>query len=406
MLALPSSTETDVAKVTIAKATIAKAEFADAAAPSVRGVYFDGITSARHIVTVTSTGSGIEISDAAGNPIAQWPYPRLAHLNAPAHVFRLGLRDSDRLQRLDIDDAAFAHRIDLACPDIDRTDAAANSERRSVVAWSLAAIASLLLVAFYGLPQIANQIARLLPHQVEQHLGRVGDLRFRTAYDDGPSERPFECGEGPGEIEGKQAFDALMARIAKAAGLTIPIHAVVVRRTEPNAFALAGGYIYVLQGLIDNAKDVDEVAAVIAHELGHVANRDGIRSVLQSGGLSLIFGMILGDFVGGAAVVIAAQMLLKAAYSRQQEAAADDFAVHALQELNANPRALATFLDRVARNAKPSSIFLGHPSVPERVARINAIPLKPERGAPLLSDVEWDALRRICSGYPKPPEGS
>jgi predicted Zn-dependent protease len=116
--------------------------------------------------------------------------------------------------------------------------------------------------------------------------------------------------------------------------------------------------------------------------------------------------MVLGDFVGGAAVVVAAQMPLKAVYSRQQEAAADDFAVRTLQELGVNPRALATFLDRVARTAKTSSIFLGHPSVPERVARINAIALKPERDVPLLSELEWDALRRICSGYPKPSEGS
>jgi Zn-dependent protease with chaperone function len=386
---------------------MAEAEIADNAAPFVRGIYFDGVTSARHIVTVTRTTSGIEIVDHAGDPIAQWPYPRLVHLNAPAHIFRLGLRDSDRLERLEIDnDADFAHGIDLACPDIDRTDATAKTERRAAVVWSLAAIVSLVLVAFYGLPQIANQIGRLLPHEFEQHLGRVGDLRFRTAFDQEPRGRPFECGDGPEEFEGKQAFEALMARIAKAAGLTIPIHAVVVRRPEPNAFALAGGYVYVLQGLIDNAKDVDEVAAVVAHELGHVANRDGIRSVLQSGGLSLIFGMVLGDFVGGAAVVVAAQMLLKAVYSRQQEAAADDFAVRTLQELGVNPRALATFLDRVARTAKTSSIFLGHPSVPERVARINAIALKPERDVPLLSELEWDALRRICSGYPKPSEGS
>ena len=120
---------------------------------------------------------------------------------------------------------------------------------------------------------------------------------------------------------------------------------------------------------------------------------------LQSAGLSLVFGMLLGDFVGGAAIVVAAQMLLKAAYSRQQEAAADDFAVRTLQELNANPRALATFLDRVARNAKPRSIFLGHPSVPERVARINAITLKQQRGEPLLSEADWDCvttnLRRL-----------
>ncbi len=403
---MPSNTDPDMAGAERAGAEIAETELADAATASVRGVYFDGVTSARHIVTVARTGSGIEICDAHGHAIARWPYSRLAHLNAPAHVFRLGLRDSDRLERLEIDDADFAHSIDLACPDIDRTGATAKSERRAAVAWSLAAIASLLLVSFYGMPQIASQIGRLLPQQIEQHLGRVGDLRFRTAFDDDPKGRPFECGNGPDEAEGQRAFDTLIARIAKGAGLDIPLLAVVVRRPEPNAFALAGGHIYVLQGLIDNAKDVDEVAAVIAHELGHVANRDGTRSVLESAGLSLVFGMLLGDFVGGAAIVVAAQMLLKAAYSRQQEAAADDFAVRTLQELNANPHALATFLDRVARNAKPRSIFLGHPSVPERVARINAITLKQQRGEPLLSEADWAALRRICAGYPKPQGGS
>ncbi len=376
------------------------------AATSVSAVYFDGITSARHVVTVAADDSGLEIRDVAGNPIAEWPYARLIHVNAPARTFRLGLHDSDRLERLEIHDSAFAHRIDIACPHIDRTGTTARVERRGAVAWSVAAIASLLLVTFYGLPQVASQVGRLLPHEVEQHLGRVGDIRFRTSFDERPRERPFECGDGPGEAEGKKAFGVLIGRIVTAAGLDIPIHAAVVRRAEPNAFALAGGHIYVLQGLIDDAKDVDEVAAVIAHELGHVANRDGIRSLVQSAGLSLIFGMVLGDFVGGAAVIVSAQMLLKAAYSRQQEAAADDFAVRILQELNANPRALATFLDRVARSPKPKSIFLGHPSVPERVARINAIAFKQERAVPLLNESEWTALRRICASYPQSPGGS
>jgi Zn-dependent protease with chaperone function len=373
---------------------------ADAATRSAPAVYFDGLTSARHLVIATCTPSGLDIRDPAGNTIAHWPYHRLTHLNAPAHIMRIGLRDSERLERLEIADDEFATAIDLACPDIDRTDARDRAERRGALLWSLGAIASLLLVALYGFPRIADQMARMLPPQIEQNLGRAGDLQFRTAFDAGPKGRPFECGGGPGEAGGEKAFDKLIARIAKAAGLDIPIRAAVVRRDEPNAFALAGGYIYVLRGLIENARDVDEVAAIIAHELGHVANRDGTRSILQSAGLSLIFGMLLGDFVGGAAVVVAAQSLFKAAYSRQQETAADDFAVRTLQELDANPRALATFLDRVARHTKPRSMFLGHPSVAERVERINRIALKQEHGKPLLDTTEWQALRTICSAHP------
>lgn len=374
---------------------------ADAAIRSAPAIYFDGVTSARHDVTVTCAPSGLELSNVCGDPIAVWPYDRLSHHNAPAHLFRLGLRDSDRLERLEIADRGLAEQIDATCPDIDRTDKTERAERRGAVGWSLAAVASLLLVAFYGLPQIADQLARLMPYQIEQSLGRAGDLRFRTAFDLGPTSRPFECGDGPNEAAGKAAFDKLIGRIADGAGLATPIQAAVVRRDEPNAFALAGGHVYVLKGLLDTAKDVDEVAAIIAHELGHVANRDGTRSILQSAGISLIFGMMLGDFVGGAAVVVAAQSLFKARYSRTQEAAADDFAVRTLQELNANPRALATFLDRVAGQPQQHglSILLGHPSVPERVARINAMAPAGKAGAPLLDAAEWQALKRICADH-------
>lgn len=363
--------------------------------------YFDGATAARHDVTVSCTASGLDIHDAGGHALARWPYDRLAHVNAPADIMRLGLRDSATLERLEFRDPGLVRAVDLACAGLVRgADARARAERRGALFWSLAAIASLVVVAFYGLPQISERLARLLPPQIERNLGRAGDIQFRTTFDQGPKSRPFECGGGPGEAAGKKAFDKLIARIAQAAGLDIPIRAVVVRREEPNAFALAGGYVYVLKGLIDNARDVDEVAAIIAHELGHIANRDGTRSIVQSAGLSLVFGMLLGDFVGGTAVVVAAQSLFKAAYSRRQESAADDFAVRTLQELGANPRALATFLDRVGRtNPRAQSIFLGHPSIAERVARINATPLPHRAGPPLLDAAEWRALRRICAGY-------
>jgi hypothetical protein len=75
--------------------------------------------------------------------------------------------------------------------------------------------------------------------------------------------------------------------------------------------------------------------------------------------------------------------------------------VRTLQELNANPRALATFLARVAGRPHPEgmSILLGHPSVPERVARINALAPAGDKRKPLLDDAEWQALKRICADH-------
>ena len=86
---------------------------------------------------------------------------------------------------------------------------------------------------------------------------------------------------------------------------------------------LPGGHVYVFEGLIDKAETPDELAGVIAHEIGHVAHRDGMRAVMQAAGLSFLFGMLLGDFIGGGAVVMAMRTVLQSSYSREIEAAAD-----------------------------------------------------------------------------------
>jgi Zn-dependent protease with chaperone function len=368
-------------------------------ARSVRSAYFDGVTSALHEVMVSCTQSGVQIRNPDDTLIAEWPYERLKHLNAPDHIFRIGLRKSDKLERLEIEDQDIAQAIDLACPDIDRTGTSARAERRRASIASLAAAAALLLVAFYGIPQIADRMAPVMPQGIENRLGNAADTQIRAIFDKGPKNRPFECGGAPVEARGKAAFDKLIARLEQGGNVRIPIRAVVVRRPEANAVTLPGGHVYVFEGLIDNARDVDEVAGVIAHELGHAMNRDGIRTLLQAAGLSLVFGSFLGDFVGGGAVVIAAETLLKSAYSRHKEAAADDYAVRTMQALKANPRALAVFLDRVAGSKSRGSIFLDHPPTPDRVARINAIAPPQSDGATLLDAAEWKALKRICAGY-------
>jgi Zn-dependent protease with chaperone function len=368
-------------------------------ARSVRSAYFDGVTSALHEVMVSCTQSGVQIRNPDDTLIAEWPYERLKHLNAPDHIFRIGLRKSDKLERLEIEDQDIAQAIDLACPDIDRTGTSARAERRRASIASLAAAAALLLVAFYGIPQIADRMAPVMPQGIENRLGNAADTQIRAIFDKGPKNRPFECGGAPVEAQGKAAFDKLMARLEQGGNVRIPIRAVVVRRPEANAVTLPGGHVYVFEGLIDNARDVDEVAGVIAHELGHAMNRDGIRTLLQAAGLSLVFGSFLGDFVGGGAVVLAAETLLKSAYSRHKEAAADDYAVRTMQALKANPRALAVFLDRVAGSKSRGSIFLDHPPTPDRVARINAIAPPQSDGATLLDAAEWKALKRICAGY-------
>jgi len=182
-----------------------------------------------------------------------------------------------------------------------------------------------------------------------------------------------------------------------AAGLPFPLKTTVVRKQEANAITLPGGHIYVYQGLVRAARTPDELAGVIAHEFGHVAHRDGTRKIVQDAGLALLFGMLLGDFIGGGAVVVAAKTLLRTSYSREVEAAADGYAVMLMRKIGGDQRALATILSRIAggTHAEPK-ILADHPETSDRIVAIEAMASSAPR-RPLLTQTEWAALKSICA---------
>ena len=91
-------------------------------------------------------------------------------------------------------------------------------------------------------------------------------------------------------------------------------------------------------------------------------------------GLSLLFGTLLGDFVGGGAVVIAAKSLIQSSYSREVEQAADTYGVRLMGRLGVDATALAAMLRRIDGDRRPGMrIWLDHPQVDERVRNINAL---------------------------------
>ena len=362
-------------------------------------IFFDGKTTARHDVTVELAPAELIIRDADGTVLAQWGYDDLETLSAPDSVLRVGKRGNPVLARLEVRDPELAAAIDEFSVPVDRSGRSERRMRRNIVIWTVVATASLLLVAVLGLPEIATRLAPLVPYSVERRLGEAIDAQTRAQLDDRRLGAAFECGSAETEQRGRAAFDKLMKQLEAAAAVRFPLRPAVIRRPEANAVALPGGRIYVFQGLIDKAERPDEVAGVIAHEIGHVANRDNTRSVLQGAGLSLLFGMLLGDFVGGGAVVIAATTILQTSYSRDVEAAADLYGVLLMTKIGGDPRALATILQRLDGGIHPGGIriLLDHPETQERVTKINAAAAPGPRRA-LLDDAEWSALKRICAG--------
>lgn len=361
------------------------------------GVYFDGKTSARREVAVEAAPDALRISDPDGTLLAEWPYPELVAQASPADVLRLARKREAVLARLDVRDAALAAKIDEYAHGIDRTGGLERRNRKKVIAWVFAATASLVFIAVVLLPAIVERLTPLIPLSVEHRMGTAVDAQVRAMLDTGKSGRPFECGLEVREKAGRAALDKLIGKLETAAELPIPIKAAVVRRKESNAIALPGGNVYVFEGLVDAARTPDELASVIAHEIGHVAHRDGTRSILQAAGLSFLFGMLLGDFTGGGVVVIAARKIVESSYSRDVESDADRYGVDLMSRIGGDGRALGTMLERIAGEIEPGmSILRDHPGTKARVAAINAI-APPRSGPPLLDAAEWTALKRICS---------
>jgi Zn-dependent protease with chaperone function len=361
--------------------------------------YFDGRISTRRAVQVLLTAATLQFEDADGRLLGDWPYAEIEALNAPRSVLRLGRRKNARLERLEIRDEALAAAIDARASRIDRSGGIERRQQVAVIGWSLLATMSLVLIAWVGVPAAAARLTPYVPAALERKLGDAIDVKVRAGLEGRQAGAALECGLGADKARARAALGAMRQKLEHAAALDVPLTLTVVHRPESNAFALPGGHVYVFEGLIDKSATADELAGVLAHEIGHVAHRDGTRAVLQQAGLSFLFGMLLGDFGGGGAVVITARTVLQSSYSREQETAADAYGVALMQKAGGNPRALGAILDKIGGATEPGmKILRDHPETAARIAALNRLAPADSAHPALLPAADWAALRAICKG--------
>ena len=154
----------------------------------------------------------------------------------------------------------------------------------------------------------------------------------------------------------------------------------VLNSPNINAFALPGGYLYVTRGLLALANDSAEVAAVLAHEMGHVAANHGIERQQREEAAELagrVVTEVLADDSTAARAALARGRLNLASFSRNQELQADAMGIKQTGDAGYDPYAAARFLKTMDgfssfRNAfqasNPDLDFLAsHPAAPQRV---------------------------------------
>ena len=143
-----------------------------------------------------------------------------------------------------------------------------------------------------------------------------------------------------------------------------------------NAFAVPGGYIYTTRQLVTLMNNEAELAAVLGHEVGHVAARHSQRrqraatkNSLLGGGLAILSGLLLGDSGLGQTVsrgLLQGSQLLTLKFSRKQELEADDLGIQYLNRAGYERRAMGTVLANLAaQNALDARLSGRNASVPE-----------------------------------------
>jgi Zn-dependent protease with chaperone function len=353
--------------------------------PSGTVVYFDGTTSRRRLVRLAFKDQ-LEIHERP-ETTARWPYDDIRRVDSPSHTLRVSCLTAPALARLEIRDAAVAAELTARCTRLDENIPGRHGVG-AIIGWSLAAAVSIVAVVLFGVPLAADRLAPLVPQSLERRLGDAAEGQVKVLFG----------GKSCNNKAGQAAFNKLVDAIREAAGMDISIKTAVLSTPIPNAFALPGAKVYLLNGLLAKAENPDEIAGVLAHELGHLRHRDATRNLIYNGGTSFLIGLLFGDITGSGALIFASRSLVTSSYSREAEYNADTFSIDVMHRLGRSPRPMGLLLYRVTGKEvdKSLSILSNHPLTEDRLKRMSEED-RPPSGPPLLTAEEWTSLKAICN---------
>ncbi len=152
----------------------------------------------------------------------------------------------------------------------------------------------------------------------------------------------------------------------------------VLDSEEINAFACPGGYIYIYAGLMKMMDNEAQLAAVLAHEVGHVVARHSVKRLQAVYGYSILMEVALGDKMGKTAqqMVDAAAGLILLGYGRDNEYEADNYGILYEKKAGYNPKGMIQLFNKFkTMEGKPPSTFekllSSHPPAKDRIGNGN-----------------------------------
>lgn len=168
---------------------------------------------------------------------------------------------------------------------------------------------------------------------------------------------------------------SLFKQLQQCAGLDYPVTLHWQEQAQANAFALPGGHIVLLSGLMDQLESENGLAFVLAHELAHFQNRDHLRA-MGRGVVMASFGALIGldnakviDFLSPIGQFEGAQ------YSQQRESQADEVALSIVNCHYQHVGGVTEFFHAMAKEGEQANVgFAGYlSSHPQSQVRINKL---------------------------------
>ncbi len=352
-------------------------------------LFFDGQTAADHHVTVEMQTGGLRF---AGDRVVEqfWPFGALAAIER--HAKGAPLRVASSVipgARLVIHDRDFAERLLAEAPQL--KGHADFKTIKSAAKWTAGIAAAVAIAGFVVVQYAPQHLAFLLPDTWRTQVG----LRTEASLTEGAKA----CNSAAG----MSALGVMTGRLAEAEPDLPPLTITVYDIPVMNAFAMPGERIVITRELIRRAARPEQVAGVLAHEIGHVLKRHPEAGMLRAAGLQLLISALTGG--SSSTIGSAAGLAAVLRYTREAETEADAIAVDLMTRSATDPLALKEFFEVLLKEegtpsggtwGKLESTLSTHPGTQERIDKIKPLP-DGVMAEPVLTDAQWQALRDICN---------
>ena len=178
--------------------------------------------------------------------------------------------------------------------------------------------------------------------------------------------------------EAEQAAQTLLNKLAQCIDIGYPVSLRIDESPALNAFALPGGQVVLLSGLLDKINSQNGLAFVLAHELAHFKNRDHLRSTGRGVVLLALSILITGSNSDLTKILAPITNFEAAHFSQERESAADVAALDAINCHYGHVGGATEFFEAIAKpddnfNLSLTHYFSTHPEVQDRIDAIQAL---------------------------------